>query len=71
MPTMRSWGVSLFDGPQRFHIHAEGNALWYIHNHEVFPEKDIPEDAVYAFMNEKKLLYEFYAEERENRMIRP
>lgn len=64
-------GASLFDGPQSFHIHAEGNALWYIHNHEVFSEKDIPEDAVYAFMNEKKRLYEFYAEERENRMIRP
>lgn len=64
-------GASLFDGPQTFHIHAEGNALWYIRNHEVFQEKDIPEEAANAFMNEKQLLYEFYAEERENRMIRP
>ena len=64
-------GASLFDGPQAFHIHAEGNALWYIRNHEVFQERDIPEEAADAFVNEKKLLYEFYAEERENRMIHP
>lgn len=64
-------GQSLFDGPQTFHLHAEGDKLWYIRNHEVFQEKDIPEDAVDAFMNKKELLYEFYAEERENRMIRP
>lgn len=63
-------GQSLFDGPQTFHIHAEGDALWYIFHHEVFKEKDIPEGAVDAFVNEKKRLYEFYAEERENRMVR-
>lgn len=27
--------------------------------------------AVNVFMSEKEILYEFYAEERENRMIRP
>lgn len=63
-------GQSLFDGPQTFHIHAEGDALWYIYHHEVFKEKDIPEGAVDGFVNEKKRLYEFYAEERENRMVR-
>lgn len=63
-------GQSLFDGTQDFHIHAEGDNLWYIRNHEIFKDKDIPEEYVDEFMKEKENLYEFYAEERENKMLR-
>ena len=63
-------GTSIFDNENKMHIHAEGNKYWYIFNHRVYGEKEIPSECLDKFIKDKEKVLNFYSNERNNRMIK-
>ena len=63
-------GTSIFDNGNKMHIHAEGNKYWYIYNHRVYAEKEIPGESLDEFIKDKERVLNFYSNERNNRMIK-
>lgn len=63
-------GTSIFDGAKKIHIHAEGNKYWYIFNHRVYEEKEVPSACLKSFIEDKEKVINFYSNERNNRMIK-
>lgn len=63
-------GTSIFDNGNKMHIHAEGNKYWYIYNHRVYAEKEIPSESLDEFIKDKERVLNFYSNERNNRMIK-
>lgn len=63
-------GTSIFENEDKWSIHAEGKSFWYIKNHRIFTDKDIPLDYSDEYDNEKGKLLMFYANEKNNSMMK-
>ena len=70
MPLRRFLGTSIFDHGNKMHIHAEGNKYWYIYNHRVYAEKEVPTECLNNFIEDKQKVFNFYSNERSNRMTK-
>lgn len=61
-------GTALFDNGEHMHIHAEGNAFWFINKNKIYEEKNLPVELTKEFMIGKKKIFDFYENEMRNQI---